>query len=102
MPSDSQVVSDDVCVTPVYCPPELADLFAREDEGAAMALPASAHCWCLGMVVLELLLLEPLLQRRYKASREEHLEDGDGVVVPFFRRAAPIEKRKSRRIRRTC
>eukprot|EP00966_Prymnesium_polylepis_P230491 5333546-Prymnesium_polylepis.1 len=43
------VVSDDVCVTPVYCPPELAGLFAGESEGATIALPATAHCWSLGM-----------------------------------------------------
>ena len=88
---DSECTADDVCVTPVYCPPELAALYAREEEGHSLRLPASSHCWCLGMVVLELVLPEPLNARRYKQLRDAESTDSDGVALGYFRWLASPE-----------
>ena len=53
--------SDDICVTPLYCPPELAAL--HRTPNATLRLASSTHCWSLGMAALNMLLPQPLLVR---------------------------------------
>ena len=93
----AQVGADDMTVTPVYCPPELARIYCEADT--TIALPANSHCWNLGVTMLEMLAGgETWLQKRYSVCRSVHGEDADGIVVSFFawlaKRDAQLERER--------
>lgn len=79
----TEVSAEDASVTPLYCPPEIARIFCEAD--ATVKVPANAHSWNLGAVLLEVLAGgEAWLAKRYNVCRAVHGEDTDGVVKSFF------------------
>ena len=73
------VDSEDVCVTSVYCPPEIATLHLH--PGTTAPLCASAHCWSLAMGAVSMLCGEPMLRARHEADGTEAMLDWLGTAA---------------------
>jgi len=62
----TMVDPDDIAVTPLYCPPEVAGAIAKNAN--QIQVSRKMDVWAAGMSVLDCILPQPLLQPRYKAD----------------------------------
>ena len=79
------LTAEDVVVTPVHCAPELAKLYAEEDEGASATACIASHAWSFGSVAVELMTGASPLQAKYDVLSANGLnDDEDGICMDYF------------------
>lgn len=81
----SVLTAEDIVVTPVHCPPELAHLYVAEEQGASTVACIASHAWSFGSVMVELVTGSPPLESRYTTLSANGLhDDEDGICIEYF------------------